>query len=145
MDLGNKNNLEIIKKFCLVEGGCPKLKKCNGYQEKVAICSQCIDKIYKYDMIELLRELYNPTTTTTPTPPTTSTRSTTGKSTELNKIQIEKILVLHSKGSTLNRIAKDLNIQFRTVKNVVNQSFKNEKSNQKVKDILEEMQKDGLL
>jgi len=141
MDLGNKTNLEIIKKFCLVEGGCPKLRKCRTYEEKMAVCSQCIDKVYKYDLIELLRELYAATPTTSSPAPT---RNKSGKSTELNKVQIEKILTLHNQGLTINKIAVELNIQFRTVKNVINQSFKNEDANLKVKEILEDMQKDGL-
>ena len=49
MDLGNKANLAIIKKYCLADGGCPKLKKCKDYTEKVQVCSQCIDKVYKFE------------------------------------------------------------------------------------------------
>ena len=141
MDLGNKDNLEIIKKYCLVEGGCPKLRKCKSYQEKVQVCSQCIDKIYKYDMVEILRELYGNqgTTPTKPVPPKT------GKGTEKNITQIKKILLLHKDGKSINKIANLLHFSHRTVKNVVNMSFENESSNEKVKRAREELEKDGLL
>lgn len=133
MDLGNKVNLDIIKKFCLAAGGCSKLRKCKSYTEKVQVCSQCIDKVYKYDMVELLRELYATPKGSAPTPPKT------GKGTELNRSQIRKILELHKMGNSLNYIATELHLSFRTVKNVVNRSFKNERANQKVEEVWKEM------
>lgn len=133
MDLGNRTNLEIIKKFCLVDGGCPKLSKCKDYTERVKVCSQCIDKVYKYDMVEILRELYA-TPTSSPLPPGK------GKSTELSKAQIEKILTLyHSEKWSINRIAKDLHLQHLTVKNVIYGTFKSEYANEKVQNIKNEM------
>ena len=133
MDLGNKTNLEIIKKFCLAAGGCAKLRKCKSYTERVQVCSQCIDKVYKYDMVELLRELYATPKGSVPTPPKT------GKGTELNKSQIRNILELHKNGKSLNGIATELHLSFRTVKNVVNRSFKNTKANKKVEEVWKEM------
>ncbi len=133
MDLGNKTNLDIIKKFCLVDGGCPKLAKCKDYTERVKVCSQCIDKVYKYDMVEILRELYA-TPTSSPLPPGK------GKNTEQSVAQIRKILSLyHYEEWSINKIAKELHLQHLTVKNVVNCSFKNECSNQKVQNVKNEM------
>lgn len=133
MDLGNKTNLGIIKKFCLADGGCAKLRKCKSYTEKVQVCSQCIDKVYKYDMVELLRELYATPKSSAPIPPKT------GKGTELNKSQIRNVLDLHKSGKSLNFIATELHLSFRTVKNVVNRSFKNSKANEKVEEVWKEM------
>lgn len=134
MDLGNRTNLEIIKKFCLVDGGCPKLSKCKDYTERVKVCSQCIDKVYKFDMVEILRELYATPTYTKPTPPRT------GKSTELSKGKIKEILLLHKDGLNINQIATELHLQFRTVKNVVNKSFKNSLANEKVEEVEKELE-----
>ena len=133
MDLGNKTNLEIIKKFCLAAGGCAKLRKCKSYTERVQVCSQCIDKVYKYDMVELLRELYATPKGSAPTPPKT------GKGTELNKSQIRNVLDLHKSGKCMNSIATELHLSFRTVKNVINRSFKNSKANEKVEEVWKEM------
>ena len=138
MDLGNKTNLDIIKKYCLVDGGCPKLKKCKSYQEKVQVCSQCIDKVYKYDMVEILRELYgdkgSTPTPAKPTPPRT------GKGTERSTTEIKRILEMYyNKGMNINQIRKELHLQHLTVKNVVNMSFKNPTSNEKVRLVKEEM------
>ena len=138
MDLGNKANLSIIMKYCLADGGCPKLKKCKDYTEKVQVCSQCIDKVYKFDMVEILRELYgdkgSTSTPAKPTPPRT------GKGTERSTTEIKRILdMYHNKGMTINQIRKELHLQHLTVKNVVNMSFKNETSNEKVRKVKEEM------
>ena len=48
-------------------------------------------------------------------------------------------------GWTKNKIATELKLHFSTVKNVINLSFKNEKANEKVKQIIDEMKNDGLL
>lgn len=136
MDLGNKTNLDIIKKYCLADGGCPKLKKCKDYTEKVQVCSQCIDKVYKFDMVEILRELYGDkgSTSTKPTPPTT------GKGTELSTAKIRLILdYYHNQGMSINQIRQELHLQHLTVKNVIYQTFKNETSNEKVRKVKEEM------
>lgn len=138
MDLGNKTNLDIIKKYCLADGGCPKLKKCKDYTEKVQVCSQCIDKIYKFDMVEILRELYgdkgSTPTPAKPTPPTT------GKGTEQSTAEIGRILDLYyNEGLNMNQIRKELHLQHLTVKNVINESFKNPTSNEKVRLVKEEM------
>ena len=133
MDLGNKTNLEIIKKYCLAVGGCSKLRKCKSCAESVQVCSHCIDKVYKYDMVQLLRELYATPKVSAPTPPKT------GKGTELNRSQIRNILELHKSDKSLNYIATELHLSFRTVKNVVNRSFKNERANQKVEEVWKEM------
>lgn len=138
MDLGNKTNLDIIKKYCLADGGCPKLKKCKDYTEKVQVCSQCIDKVYKFDMVEILRELYgdkgSTPTPAKPTPPTT------GKGTEQSTAEIGRILDLYyNEGLNMNQIRKELHLQHLTVKNVINESFKNPTSNEKVRLVKEEM------
>ena len=138
MDLGNKNNLEIIKKYCLADGGCPKLKRCKDYTEKVQVCSQCIDKVYKFDMVEILRELYgdkgSTPTPAKPTPPRT------GKGTEQSTAEIGRILDLYyNEGLNMNQIRKELHLQHLTVKNVINESFKNPTSNEKVRLVKEEM------
>ena len=138
MDLGNKTNLDIIKKYCLADGGCPKLKKCKDYTEKVQVCSQCIDKVYKFDMVEILRELYGDKDSTPthakPTPPTT------GKGTEQSTAEIGRILDLYyNEGLNMNQIRKELHLQHLTVKNVINESFKNPTSNEKVRLVKEEM------
>lgn len=136
MDLGNKNNLNIIKKYCLVDGGCPKLAKCKDYTERVKVCSQCIDKVYKYDMVEILRELYaTPTSPPKPTPPRT------GKGTELSDREIKDVLLLYRQGNSINKVSEELHLQFRTVKNVINKSFKNESSNRKVEKNEKELDK----
>lgn len=135
MDLGNANNLKIIKKYCLADGGCPKLKKCKDYTERVQICSQCIDKVYKYDMVEILRELYSDKgSTPKPTPPRT------GKGTELSVAKIRLILDLYyNHNKSINEIRLELHLQYLTVKNVIHQSFKNQTSNEKIRKIKEEM------
>ena len=46
---------------------------------------------------------------------------------------------------SLTAIQKELSLQFRTVKNIVNMSFTNEESNKKVQRAKEELEKDGLL
>ena len=132
-DVGNKTNIEIIKKYCLAEGGCPKLSKCKDYAQRVKECSKCTDKVYKYDMIEIMRELYA-TPTSSPLPPGK------GKATEQSVAQIRRILSLyHYEKCSINKIAKELHLQHLTVKNVVNCSFENECSNQKVQNVKNEM------
>lgn len=137
MDIGNEKNLQIIKKYCLADGGCPKLKKCKSYTERVQVCSQCIDKVYKWDMVEILRELYANQGTSQPKPPTPPK---TGKGTELSTAKIKLILdYYYNQGKSVNEIRKELHLQHLTVKNVINEGFKNESSNEKVRKIKEEM------
>ena len=135
MNVGLKNNIKIAEKYCLAPEGCPKLKGKTDYNEKLAICAGCTNYLNKIDLVELLQHYYtsSPTTTKPPTP-------TTGKGTELSKADIKKILTLyHIECIPITRIAQDYGFSFRTVKNVVNQSFKNPTSNKKVEEILKEM------
>ena len=102
----------------------------------------CTNVLNKVDLVDLLSQLHNNDTPTTTKPPI----PTTGKGTELNNSEIRKILTLyHIDLIPITRIASDYRFSFRTVKNVVNQSFKNETSNEKVRRIIDEMKNDGLL
>ena len=136
MDLGIEQNLKIAEKYCLNPHGCPKLKGKTDYNEKLAICAGCTNYLNKIDMVDLLTYYHN-----TSTPPTTHTPTPrTGKGTELSKYDIERILTLyHIDLQPITRISLECGYSFRTVKNVVNQSFKNSKSNEKVQKIKEEM------
>lgn len=139
MNRGVKTNLKIAQSWCLKPEGCPKLKGITDYQERVNKCAGCTNVLNKIDLVELLNHLYNdgtPTTTTTK-PPT----PTTGKGTELSKADIKKILTLyHIDLIPITRIALEYGFSFRTVKNVVHQSFKNQTSNEKVQKIKDEME-----
>lgn len=137
MNRGFKKNMEIAEHLCLTPGGCPKLKGKVEYQERVSVCAGCNNVLNKIDLVDLLNHLYtNPSSPTTTKPPT----PTTGKGTELSKSDIKKILTLyHIDLIPITRIASDYGFSFRTVKNVVNQSFKNPTSNEKVKKIKDEM------
>ena len=140
MNRGLDVNLKIAESLCLTPGGCPKLKGKTEYQERVSVCAGCNNVLNKVDLVDLLNHLhtsYSPTTTKPPTP-------TTGKGTELSKADIRKILTLyHIDLIPITRIAKDHGFSFRTVKNVVNQSFKNPTSNEKVQKIKDEMNLTG--
>ena len=144
MNLGFDTNLKIAEKYCLHPDGCPKLKGKTDYNERMAICAGCNNYLNKVDLVDLLNYYY----TNTPTPTTISSKpktTPTGKSTELSKTQIKKILMYDKDGWTKNKIATELKLHFSTVKNVINLSFKNEKANEKVKQIIDEMKNDGLL
>lgn len=138
MNKGIKTNLKIAESWCLNPNGCPKLKGITDYQERVNKCGGCTNVMNKIDLVDLLNHLYNsnddtPTITKTPTP-------RTGKGTELSKYDIERILTLyHIDLQPITRISLECGYSFRTVKNVVNQSFKNSKSNEKVRKIKEEL------
>ena len=139
MNKGFKTNMKIAESLCLTPGGCPKLKGVTNYAERVTKCAGCTNVLNKVDLVDLLSQLHNNDTPTTKPP-----IPTTGKGTELNNSEIRKILTLyHIDLIPITRIASDYRFSFRTVKNVVNQSFKNETSNEKVRRIIEEMKNDG--
>lgn len=139
MNKGFKTNMKIAESLCLTPGGCPKLKGVTNYAERVTKCAGCTNVLNKIDLVDLLKQLHTDgTPTTTTTKPATPT---TGKGTELSKVDIRKILTLyHIDLIPITRIASDYGFSFRTVKNVVNQSFKNPTSNEKVKNIKDEME-----
>lgn len=145
MNLGIDTNLKIAEKYCLNPKGCPKLKGKTDYNERLTTCAGCTNYLNKIDLVDLLQ--YYTTNTDTNAPSTTKPRPTNhkGKSTELSKTQIKKILTLHSQGYTKNKIATELALHFTTVKNVLELGFKNEDANDKVKQVKEEMINDGLL
>ena len=140
MNLGIDTNKKIAEKYCLNPNGCPKLKGKTDYNEKLSICAGCTNYLNKIDLVELL-QYYTTNTTSTTTPRPTNHK---GKSTELSKTQIKKILTLHSQGYTKNKIATELVLHFTTVKNVIDLGFKNEDANDKVRQVKEEMINDGL-
>ena len=143
MNHGFKKNMEIAEHSCLTPGGCPKLKGITDYQERVTKCAGCTNVLNKVDLVDLLNHLHNTSSSPTSTKPPTPT---TGKGTEQSIWKIKKILTLHYVDLIpITRIASDYGFSFRTVKNVVNQSFKNETSNEKVRRAIDEMKKDGLL
>lgn len=138
-----QENLKIAEKYCFAEGGCKKLKGKTDYAERMTICASCNNYLHKIDLIDLLS--YYRTTTPTPSSPTSSIQRT-GKRTEQSIPKIKKVLLLyHVDGLSITAIQNELKLQFRTVKNIVNMSFKNEDSNEKVKRAKEELEKDGLL
>lgn len=134
MNLGIENNIKIAQRYCLNPNGCPKLKGKTDYNEKLTICAGCTNYLNKIDLVELLQYY-------TTTPPTTTTRTFKGKgkSTELSRTQIREILTLHRDGMSMTAIQKEMGLQFRTVKNVINLSFKNELANKKVREVIEDM------
>ena len=89
--------------------------------------------------ILLLRELHNTAPTPTSSPPK-SRRNTNGKNTEQSITMIKKILDLNDSGYTINGICKELGLQYRTVKNVLTLGFKNEASNEKVRNVMKELE-----
>ena len=131
-NVGLKTNMKIAEKYCLSPDGCPKLKGITDYNEKLTKCAGCTNYLNKIDLVELLRELYTPTTTTSPT-------QGKGKSTELSKPQIKKILQLYNDGYSQTRITRELNLPNRTVKNVLTLGFKNELANDKVRACQQEL------
>ena len=144
MNLGFDVNLKIAEKYCLAPGGCPKLKGKTDYNERMTICSGCNNYLHKVDLIDLLNHYYTTSTTNTDIP-SRPTKPPKGKSTELSKTQIKKILLLSAEGMSKNRIATELKLHFTTVKNVIELGFKNEMANEKVKSVKDEMINDGLL
>lgn len=145
MNLGIDKNLKIAEKYCFADGGCKKLKGKTEYNERLAICAGCTNYLNKIDLIDLLN--YYRTQSELPCPmPSSHSIPRTGKGTELSITQIKKVLLLYYvDGKSLTAIQNELGLQFRTVKNVVNLSFKNESSNEKVKMVKEKLEKDGLL
>lgn len=141
MNLGLENNKKIAEKYCLNPQGCPKLKGKTDYNEKLTICASCNNYLNKIDLIELLQYY---TTSTAPSKPQRKAPYK-GKSTELNKPQIEQILLYDKDGWTKNKIATEMRLHFTTVKNVLELGFKNDLANEKVKKIIDEMKNDGLL
>lgn len=139
MDLGNKNNITIMKKYCL-NGSCPKLEKGKTYEEKVSICSKCIDKVYKYDMLKIIEELLKQQETNP-----TLKRYTKGKGLELSDKDIERVLVLLSEEKSVNAIKEETGYSWRTISNIKNLSFKNEDNNAKIKQIKQELKGKGKL
>lgn len=140
MNRGIDINMKIAECWCLNPNGCPKLKGITEYQEKVNKCGGCTDVLNKIDLVELLNHLYNSTECTPTTTDTKPPLPTHGKGTELSRSDIKKILTFyHIDLIPITRIAKENGFSYRTVKNVVNQTFKNETSNEKVKKIKDEM------
>ena len=138
MNLGIENNIEIAQRYCLSPGGCPKLKGKTDYNEKLTICAGCTNYLNKIDLVELL-QYYTTNTTTPPTTTNTNTFNGKGKATEQSNTKIRKVITLHRDGKSMTAIQKELDLQFRTVKNIINQSFTNEASNQKVREVIAEM------
>lgn len=134
-DLGYKANLKIAEKYCLSPDGCPKLKGITNYNERLSKCAGCTNYLNKIDLVELLIELNN-TSTSTSSP--SSTFKGKGKSTELSKTEIKKILELSDSGYTMTGISRVLGIQYRTVKKVLTLGFKNEYANDKVRTVMNE-------
>ena len=139
MNLGIKDNMKIAEKYCLNPEGCPKLKGITDYNEKLSKCAGCTNYLNKIDLVELLRELHNTAPTSTSSQ-SKSRRNTNGKNTELNKSEIKKILELNDSGYTINGICVELGLQYRTVKNVLTLGFKNEASNEKVRNVMKELE-----
>ena len=135
--------IAIAQKYCLAPDGCPKLKGKTDYNERLTTCAGCNNYLHKRDLIELLQHY---TTTDTPTTTNTTTFKGKGKATEQSTTQIKTILTLyHVELWSINRIASELRLQHKTVKNIVNQTFKGEVSNEKVKMVKDKMINDGLL
>ncbi len=146
MNLGIDTNIKIAEKYCLHPSGCPKLRGKTDYNEKLSICAGCTNYLNKIDLIELLHYYASNNNTSTTTPaPVKPKKPPKGKSTELNKSQIKKILTLHNQGFTKNKIATELTLHFTTVKNVIELGFKNDEANQKVQQVMDELKRDGLL
>lgn len=134
-----KTKMEIAEKYCLSPEGCPKLKGITDYNERLTKCAGCTNYLNKIDLVELLREFYDNSPTTT-TSSTTSTFKGRGKNTEQSITMIKKILTLyHKEGYTQTRIARELHLSHRTVKNVLTLGFKNEPSNEKVRACQQEL------
>lgn len=127
--------IELAEKCCLNPAGCPFQKDCITYEDRKQKCSNCKNVLDKVDLVELLKYFY----TSTPSS-THSKRTSAGKSTELNSTEIKNILLLHKDGLNINQIANELHLQFRTVKNVVNKSFKNSLANEKVEEVENELE-----
>jgi DNA-binding NarL/FixJ family response regulator len=148
MDLGIDKNLKIAEKYCFADGGCKKLKGKTDYNERLSICAGCTNYLNKIDLIDLLNH-YRATSSSSSSSSSISSSPSiprTGKGTEQSVTKIKKVLLLyHVDGLSITAIQNKLGLQFRTVKNIVNQSFKNESSNEKVRAVKEELEKDGLL
>lgn len=145
MDLGIDKNLEIAEKYCFADGGCPKLKGKTDYNERMTTCAGCNNYLNKIDLIDLLNH-YRATSSSSSSLSTSSSPPRTGKRTEQSIPRIKKVLLLYYvEDKSLTAIQKELSLQFRTVKNIVNMSFTNEESNKKVQRAKEELEKDGLL
>jgi DNA-binding NarL/FixJ family response regulator len=137
--------LEIAEKYCFANGGCPKLKGKTDYNERMTTCAGCNNYLNKIDLIDLLNH-YRATSSSSSSISSSPSIPRTGKGTEQSVTKIKKVLLLYYvDGLTLTAIQNKLGLQFRTVKNIVNQSFKNESSNEKVRAVKEELEKDGLI
>ena len=139
MNLGNKNNIVVMQKYCL-NGSCPKLEKGKTYEEKVSICSKCIDKVYKYDMMKIIEELLKQQETNP-----TLKRYTKGKGLELSEKDIERVLLLINDGKSTNQIKEECGYSWRTIDNIRNLTFKNEDNNAKIKQIKQQLKGKGKL
>ena len=143
MKMSLDEKIAIAQKYCLAPDGCPKLKGKTDYNERLTTCAGCNNYLHKIDLIELLQHY---TTTDTPTTTNTTTFKGKGKATEQSTTQIKTILTLyHVELWSINKIASELRLQHKTVKNIVNQTFKSEVSNEKVKMVKDKMINDGLL
>lgn len=139
MNLGTENNLKIVKKFC-IGTQCPKLQKAKTYEEKVSVCSQCIDKLYKYDMLVLIEELLKEKEKTPKLE-----RYRKGKGLELSDKDVERVLLLIKEEKTTNQIKEETGYSWRTIDHIRNLTFKNPDNNEKVKQIKRELQLKGRL
>ena len=137
MNLGIENNLKIVKKYCL-DGKCPKLEKAKTYEERVSICAACIDKVYKFDMLEIIGTLLNENEKKP-----TLNRYCKGKGIELSDKDIERVLILISEEKTTNQIKEETGYSWRTIDHIRNQSFKNEDNNERVRQIKRELKLKG--
>ena len=148
MKISFEENLLIAEKFCTNPKGCPKWKGAVDYDERMKICAGCVNTLNKYDMVQVINYYKNLSEQNTDniTPAISKQKAPPkGKSTELNKYQIRKILLMTAEGMSKNQIAGELKISFRTVKNVIELGFKNEMANEKVIQVKNEMINDGLL
>lgn len=137
MNFGTKTNLGILRDNCLF-GVCPKREKGKTYEEKVSICSKCIDKVYKFDMLEIIEELVKEQESSPKLE-----RYNKGKGLELSDKDIEKVLVLLSEGKSVNQVKEETGYSWRTINNIKNLSFKNEDNNRRVVEIKRELKMKG--
>ena len=142
-----EEKMKILRTYCLKPGGCSALTGKTEYDERKTLCSRCNNYLLKIDFLEIIQELQKEieelkNSDSNQSSPRIKNSNPTGKSTELNKADIRRILTMYADGYTINKIHDELHCSNTTVKNVVNQSFKNEKANEKVRLVIEEMKND---
>ena len=112
------------------------------YNERADICAGCTKLLRKVDVFRLLDFYYDESKDTRQYADAEKQKKEfygKGKATELNKAQIRKILQCYLNGASIYRITKDMQLQHRTVKNVINRSFKSQASNEKVEEVYREL------